>query len=104
MGMAASQVRLLQLTQRGNDVRCKLTQLATDKMSLARDMNKVTRKYQEALSTKTLKWTNNGGVDYIDLTYGNMMYPNCANNNKLHMITDRNGKVVVDDKYKKCPS
>ena len=102
MGLAASQVRLLQLTRRGNDVRCTLTQLSMQKMSLSNDMQKVTRQYQEALSAKTLKWSNNGGVDCIDLTYANLMQPRDAiNNNKLNMITDMNGRVVVDSKYKK---
>ena len=102
MGLAASQVRLLQLTQRGNDVRCTLTQLSNQKMSLSNDMQKVTRKYQEALSAKTLKWSNNGGIDCVDLSYANLMQPRDAiNNNKLNMITDMNGRVVVDSKYKR---
>ena len=102
MGLAASQVRLLQLTQRGNDVRCKLTQLSMQKMRLSADMQNVTRHYQEALNAKTLKWSNNGGVDCVDLTYANLMQPRDAiNNNKLNMITDMNGRVVVDSKYKK---
>lgn len=102
MGLAASQVRLLQLTQRGNDVRCKLTQLSNQKMRLSSDMQRITREYQEALSAKTLKWSNNGGIDCIDLNYANLMHPRDAiNNNKLNMITDMNGKVVVDSKYKR---
>lgn len=100
MALSASQVRLLQLTRTSNDIKCRLTQLSLDKMSLARDMDKVSRKYQAALNTKTLKWTNNGGADYVDMSYANLMYPGAANGWSLYMLTDMNGRVVVDNKYK----
>lgn len=102
MGLAASSYNLLKYTRRGNDVRCQLTQLSMQKMALTQDMNKISKEYQRALSSKTLKWTNNAGADYVDLTYSNLMYPKGSiNNNKLTMITDMNGKVVVDEKYQK---
>ena len=73
MGMAASQSRFLQLTCRKNDIGYELTRLSNDKVSLTRDMQKVSRDYHNALSQKTLKWSNNSGVSYIDLNYNNLM-------------------------------
>ena len=101
MGMAASQVRLLQLTSRKNDIGYQLQNLSLQKTSLARDMQRVTKNYQNALNTKTLKWSNNGGASYVDLSYANLMRPSAANQNKPYLITDGSGKVVVDSKYQK---
>jgi hypothetical protein len=70
------------------------------KMSLAMDMDKVTMNYQKSLNAKVLKWTNNNGATYIDLSYANLMRPGATNNNKPYMITDAAGKVVVDGTYK----
>ena len=55
MGMAASQVRLLQLTTRKNDIGWQLENLSMQKTSLSRDMQRVTKNYQNALSNKKLK-------------------------------------------------
>ena len=82
MGMAASQVRLLQLTTRKNDIGWQLENLSMQKTSLSRDMQRVTKNYQNALSTKKLKMSNNSGVTYMDLSYSNMMRPGKANQNK----------------------
>ena len=99
--MAASQVRFLQLTHRKNDIGFQLTKLANEKVSLSRDMQKVSREYNNALNQKILKWSNNQGVSYIDLSYQNLMKPSAMNQNKPYILTDRNGKVVVDNQYKK---
>jgi len=101
MGMAASQVRLLQLTSRKNDIGFQLTKLANDKVSLARDMQKVSREYQNALNQKVLKWSNNQGVTYTDISYQNLMKPSAMNQNKPYLLTDTNGKIVLDNQYKK---
>ena len=52
MGMAASQVRLLQLTDRKNTIGRELEHLSLQKTSLSRDMQRVTKNYQNALSAK----------------------------------------------------
>ena len=101
MGMAASQVRFLQLTHRKNDIGVQLTTLANQKVSLSRDMQKVSRDYNNALSQKVLKWSNNQGVSYVDLSYQNLMKPSAMNQNKPYLLTDRNGRVVVDNQYVK---
>ena len=101
MGMAASQVRLLQLTARKNSIGWQLENLSMQKMALSRDMQKVTLNYQNALSSKTLKWSNGSGATYVDLSYANLMRPGSANQNKPYLITNSAGKVVIDNQYKK---
>ena len=101
MGMAASQVRLLQLTSRKNTIGRSLENLSLQKNSLSRDMTRVSKNYQDALNTKTLKWTNNSGVTYVDLSYGNLMRPNTNNNNVPYLLTNESGQVVLDSKYEK---
>ena len=101
MGMAASQVRLLQLTSRKNSIGYQLQNLSLQKTSLSRDMQRVTKDYQNALSAKTLKWSNNAGVTYVDLSYANLMRPGSANQNQPYLITNGDGKIVLDTKYQK---
>ena len=100
MGMAASQGRLLALTSRNLDIGRQLSTLSMQKMSLTREMKKVSLEYNEALSTKALKWTNNGGASYVDLTYASLMTPSAMNQYKCYLLTDKNNKVVVDYNYK----
>lgn len=99
MGMAASQVRLLQLTSRKNTIGRELTSLSLQKNSLSSDMKRVSLEYQNALSSKTFKWTSNSGATYVDLSYANLMTPNATNANKPYLITNHAGKVIVGDKY-----
>jgi len=99
MGMAASQARLLQLTSRENTIGRNLSSLSLQKQSLARDQKRITKEYQEALNSKVLKWSNNSGVSYVDLSYSNLMSPSTANQNTPYLITDSNGKIVIDSKY-----
>lgn len=101
MGMAASQVRLLQLTGRKNDIGRQLQSLSAEKMSLTREMKGVTRDYQNALSSKVFKWTTNSGANYVDLSYNTLMKPNSTNNNTPYLLTNTNGAVMIDSTYKK---
>ncbi len=101
MGLAASQVRFLQLTDRDHDISRMLQGLASQKTSLARDMKGVTRDYQKALSAKVMKWSNNSGVTYSDLTYSTLMKPNELNRKSPVMVSDLSGKIVLDKKYAK---
>lgn len=100
MGMAASQARLLSLTDRKADNELQTMRLSNQKVALTNEMNNVTKDYQNALSSKVLKWSNNSGVTCTDLSYSNMMRPNALNKYEPYLITDSNGMVVVDDKYK----
>lgn len=101
MGMAASQARLLEMTSRKHDIEFALQKLSNQKVSLSRDMQEVSEDYQEALNSKVLKWSNNSGVTYIDLNYKNLMTPSMLNKNDTYLLTDMNGKVVIDSNYKK---
>lgn len=101
MGMAASQVRLLQLTSRKNDIGCELNRLSNEKVSLSRDMQKISKNYQNALNQKVLKWSNNSGVSYVDLSYQNLMKPSSMNQNVPYLLTDCSDRVVVDSDYQK---
>lgn len=101
MGMAASQGRFLQLTSRKNDIGLQLTRLSNEKVSLSREMQNVSRKYQDGLNTKTLKWSNNAGVSYIDLSYSNLMTPSAMNQQNPYVLSDSSGKVVIASNYQK---
>ena len=99
MGMAASQARFLGLTRRKNDIQCELSKLSMQKMSLTRDMNKVSKEYQASISTKKLQMSC-GSANYVDMSYSNLMTPNSVNQNNPYILTDMKGRVVVDEKYK----
>lgn len=101
MGMAASQGRFLQLTSRKNDIGLQLTRLSNQKVGLTREMQKVTKDYREALNTKTLKWSDNGGVSYVDLSYSNLMTPSSMNKMNPYVLTDSSDKVVIASNYEK---
>lgn len=101
MGISSHQVRLLQLTDRKHTIGLELTRLANDKVDLTRDMNKATKEYQDALSSKVLKWSSNSGISYVDLSYKNLMQPSQMNGNTAYLLTDSSDKVVVDTNYKK---
>lgn len=101
MGMAASQVNFLGLTGRKADIIRQEQRLANQKMALTRDMQKISKEFNEDLNKKILKWSNNAGASYVDLTYKTLMTPNETNQNNLYLITDDRDRVVLDDKYKK---
>ena len=100
MGMSASQLNLLFYTNRKNNIGQELSCLSNEKVSLTRDMQRVSREYQNALNQKTLKWSNNSGVSYVDLSYNNLMKPSSMNQNKPYLLTDLAGRVVIDSAYK----
>ena len=101
MGMAATQARLLTLTNRKNMIGYDLSRMSAQKMSLAREADAISLRYNEALNEKVLKWSNDSGATYHDLTYNTLMSPSALNNYEPYMFTDMNGKVVVDNTYRK---
>ena len=101
MGMSASQVRLLQLTNRKSDIGYQLTKLSNERTALTRETQKISRAYTDALNSTILKWSNNGGVSYIDLSYDNLMKPGAMNQNKPYLLTDYDDKIIVDTQYQK---
>ena len=101
MGIAASQGLLLQLTARNHSIGFELQDLSNQKVRLSSEMQKISRNYQDSLNRKVLKWSNNSGVSYMDLSYANLMKPSAMNKNKAYLLTDPEGRVVVDNQYKK---
>ena len=97
MGMAASQVRFLSLQNRKNTIGLNLMTLSNRKTALSRDMSRVANEYNNAMNQKVLKWSNDSGVTYSDLTYDKLMKPNETNTTKPYIITDAQGRVVLDD-------
>ena len=100
MGMGASQARLLTLTGRKFDIGRQLRHCALVKESLTRDMQAVSKKYNQDLQQKTLMWSNDGGINYSNLTYATLMRPNAANGNTPVLVSNNAGKIVIDQKYK----
>ena len=98
MGMSASQVRFLSLQHRKHDVGRQLTTLSNRKLSLSRDMNRIAKNYTNAMNQNVLRWSNDSGITYHDLTYDTMMSPNELNAAKPYIVTDgATGRVVLNN-------
>ena len=97
MGMSASQVRFLSLQNRKSRIGRDLTTLSNRKMALSHDMNKVARNFTNALNNINLKWSNDKGESYQNLDYEMLMRPNQYNWDTPYIISDREGRVVVDN-------
>ena len=97
MGMAASQVRFLSLQNRKNTIGLNLMTLSNRKTALSRDMSRVANEYNNAMNQKVLKWSNDSGVTYHDFDYDTLMKPNALNSTLPYIITDAQGRVVIDD-------
>jgi len=101
MGLAASQVRLQALTSESHNNNLRLLQLTMAKRTLSNEMQSVSRDYQNALSSKKMQWTNNSGITHSDISYSTLMRPNDSNMKSPVLITDFEGRVIIDTKYKK---
>ena len=96
--MAASQVRFLSLQNRKNSIGRQLSALSNRKMMLARDMKNVSRNYTNALNQTNLKWSNDFGANYHNLTYDMLMKPNAVNTTVPYILTNaNNGKVILNN-------
>ena len=91
MGLAASQAKLLFITQRQNDVSAKMQRISNDTMILARDDEEVSAKYSKMLyaTKKVLK----GDDAFI---YDNLMGATAAQNDYYQGILNAAKKVVLD--------
>ena len=99
MGFAAPQARLGLLTQRQHTIRNQLTILANDKINLTRASERNSLNYCNAMNAKKYMWSCNAGNSYADLTYNTLMRPSQSNQYQPYLLTDYNGRVVLDDKY-----
>ncbi len=100
MGLAASQARLLTITARKADCEFQSMMLSHQKLSLARDMEKVSNDYQTALNTTKLVYDYYGTGDTdMALTYGLLMEPSAYNDYYPKLVTDAKNRVILNSAY-----
>lgn len=71
-------------------------QIAQQKLSVTRDLQKAAQDYQTNLTATKLVWEDMDGNTY-DVTYDIMMSPSAINQYDPYLITDTQGKVVLTD-------
>lgn len=97
MGLAASQARFLAITARKANCEFQSMQIAQEKLSISRELDKATTEYQDSLNATKLVWDTDGtGENSFNLNYDLMMKPSAANNYTPYLITSRDGRVVLD--------
>lgn len=100
MGLAASQARLLTITARKADCEFQSMSLSHQKLSLARDMEKVSSDYQNALNTTKLVYDYYGSGDSdIALTYDLLMSPSVYNDYYPKLVTDAKNRCILNSAY-----
>ena len=101
MGLAASQARFLAITSRKMNCEFQSMQIAQEKLSVTRDLQKAADEYQSALSATKLVWDGDNNADgtgtSYDLSYAIMMTPSALNEYDPYLITDTQGKIVLSD-------
>ena len=100
MGLSASSYSILRLVNRRATIHRKESSLSLQRQALAKETRLLALDRQEGVSAKVLKWSNDGGFTYKDITYAGLMNPSLLNRDDLHLITDYDGKTVVDGKFK----
>lgn len=97
MGLAASQARFLAITARKANCEFQSMQIAQEKLSISRELDKATTEYQSAINATKLVWDADGtGQNDFELSYDLMMTPSAANNYSPFLVTTKDGKVVLD--------
>lgn len=97
MGMAASQVRLLALTDRLHDVELKAQQILSQKLALGTQKDALYNDYNNALEATNYKVAfrnDNGTASYFDANYANMCTYN-PNRSRNYAFTNASGKILV---------
>lgn len=94
MGLAASQARFLAITSRKLNCEFRSMQIAQQKLSVTRDMQKASQDYQHKLSATKLIWEDMDANVY-DLSYEMMMTPSAINQYDPYLVTDTQGKIVL---------
>lgn len=99
MGLAASQARFLAITSRKTNCEFQSMQIAQQKLSITRDMQKASDEYQQSLNQTKLVWDPDGsGKNAFELSYDMMMKPSAANNFTPYLVTTKDGRIVLDSK------
>lgn len=86
MGLAASQVRLLQLTSRQHRIEYQAQKIQAQKLQLSNESDAAYNKYMTALDAKKVQYKyigNDGSITYKDANYNSMF--------KWHKSDDENG-------------
>lgn len=99
MGLAASQARFLAITARKANCEFQSMQIAQEKLSTTRELERATEEYQSSLNKTKLVWDPDGsGENAFDLSYDLMMRPSAVNNYIPYLMTTRDGRIVLDSK------
>ena len=100
MGMAASQAKLLTLTNRLHDVEYKAQHIESQKIALATQKDELYQNYCDALDATKIQVAfkyQNGTSKYMDATFASVCNYN-ENRQKQYTIRDANtGKVIVNE-------
>jgi len=100
MGLAASQARLLTITARKADCEFQSMTLSHQKLSLSRDMERISDQYQNSLNLTKLVYDFEGtGDSTMPLTYDLLMTPNIYNNYYPKLVTDNNNRCILNANY-----
>lgn len=100
MGLAASQVRLLMLTARKDDVEFGMQAIANNKLSISRQQADLSKTYSNALNGITLNFDTNGDGTGEDLTYDTLMGPSASDDGEQYIFTNAStGAVILDNDY-----
>ena len=91
MGLAASQCRLLFITQRQNDVSAKMQRISMDRLSLARDEDDIETKYNRMLNATRLEMS-----DGSNISYNAIMGTDAASRGSFHVLQNASGAVVLN--------
>ena len=103
MGLAASQARLLTITSRKSDCEYMSMKYSHQKLELAREMSEISNEYQESLNQTELYYDFYGTGDTSNpLTYSLMMTPSALNDYMPTLLTNQQGRVVLDSIYAAC--
>lgn len=94
MGLAASQARFLAITSRKMNCEFQSMQIAQQKLSVTRDLQKASEDYQNNLTATKLVWEDMDNNTY-DLTYDLMMSPTAINQYDPYLVTDTQGRIVL---------
>lgn len=101
MGLAASQARFLAITSRKMNCEFQSMQIAQEKLSVTRELQDAAKNYQNSLSASKLVWDSDGKCDgtgeIYNLSYALMMTPSAANEYDPYLITDTQGRIVLDN-------
>ena len=100
MGLAASQARLLTITARKSDCEYESMRLSHQKIALSREMTEISNEYQNSLNKTNLYYDFYGTGDTSNpLTYSLLMTPSALNDYLPTLITNNQGRVVLDSGF-----